>query len=388
MKKSFLIPIVFFSVVSCKQQITDGKEKIAKFIPDNTPYISGLLEVTNDTSHHYSEVVVGYFTNHIDFTYDEIFSLSDEAPGVYNTDLMTQLIRSMTWLGMSYQAEKNAKVSVTGPLSHPLEKEVRLENNNDGLYNDVNSSIKLVAGEFYRLDVRLPDGRSYSNTTQIPSEVSIEIPDSIGVKVKLLKRDDGGLHEFPISRPPIIYNHPKESHLRVAQRNLNIDRELLLLEPGEEFNFKDHSNYLRSGSHYGISLKKNNPDTLLSYWGQDLEKPRSKIWMDNKAWFRFSFFSAGIGDNFFPMVDLYAASEEWDKQMLTPLLDAIDNRDTTFFFDVSTILKVGEDGNVLPKEQSDAIGFFAGYFSVYDRATIYPIRNFDLDSLLAANGNK
>ena len=48
--------------------------------------------------------------------------------------------------------------------------------------------------------------------------------------------------------------------------------------------------------------------------------------------------------------------------------------------------KAGENGNILPKKDLDAIGFFTGNFSVYKKTVLYPIRNYDIDSVLTANG--
>jgi hypothetical protein len=58
------------------------------------------------------------------------------------------------------------------------------------------------------------------------------------------------------------------------------------------------------------------------------------------------------------------------------------NPDSTYLKKISTILKRSEDGSILPKEQSDAIGFFAGYFSNYETSVLIPQRSFDVDSVL------
>ncbi|MBO6872009.1 MAG: hypothetical protein JJ882_15505, partial [Balneola sp.] len=65
--------------------------------------------------------------------------------------------------------------------------------------------------------------------------------------------------------------------------------------------------------------------------------------------------------------------------------EALSTRDSTYLFDVSTIEKIDENGKILPKSDNDAIGFFAGYFSLYKKTVLIPVRNFDLDSVLSKN---
>jgi hypothetical protein len=108
-----------------------------QMIPDGTPYIAGLVEATNDTVHHFPEVVVGYMTdvvwdtdnwNHPD--------MLDNYPGLYNPTLWTQVVKTSEYFGFGYQAESEAVVKITGPLNHPKQKTVKYSSFGNGVYGD------------------------------------------------------------------------------------------------------------------------------------------------------------------------------------------------------------------------------------------------------------
>lgn len=387
MKKAILIIFCILCSISC----TTGTEQDRippKRIPDHTPYIAGLIEASPDTTHHYPEVVVGYFTdNFISTKYyrkhkrTERKTLLHSYPGIYSPQLLTQLLETSIYFALSWEPEPNATVSVRGPLRMPQEKTVTFIHEGRGIYGDVNYDLERVPNGRYKLLVKLPDGRTYQSITHIPAAVSLELPNSVGIQVKLKHIGDGIPKERNSPGFPIPINAPANSFITVYQKNESIDRDLLLLEPGEEFKFNDRSPYLRAGSTYYISLSKNNRDFIYNPWGQ-LDKPKSEIWMYSYCWVRLSFFSKGVGRMYQPIFTWFTTGGEWSEDMFHPYSKGFN--DTTYLFDVSTIYKVSKNGNVLPKDSSDAIGFFGGYYSRYKRYTMYPIRPFDLDSVLAA----
>lgn len=391
MKKVILPILCLLYIASC----TTGPEGLKippKMVPDHTPYIAGLIEASPDTTHHYPEVVVGYFTdNFISKKYylkhkemerkKLLFSYS----GIYSPQILTQLIETSLLFGLTWEAEPNAKVRVIGPLDTPKEKTVVFTHEGKGIYGDVNYELERIPNGRYKLLVTLSDGRTYQSITHIPDAVNLELPDSVGIEVELKPYEDGTPKEQNTPGYPIPINAPENSFITVYQKNESIDRELLLLEPGETFKFSDRSPYLRKGSTYYISLSKNNRDSVHNPWVQSLDKPKSEVWMYSHCWVRLSFFSKGVGKMYDPIFIWYTSSGGWQRNMFQPKAEAVAYNDTTYLFDVSTIYKVGKDGKVLPKDSSDATGFFGGYFSLYKRYTMYPIRNFDLDSVLTSN---
>lgn len=373
--------------MSCEPNFEVNDKLEYKYIPDKTPYIAGLIEATEDTVHHFPEVIVGYFTDPLDYQHPGIRWDHDYYPNVLNTDLLTQLLKTSTFFELIYEFEIDAEVIVKGPQNSPEEKQVKFTGLEKGLFGDINHDLVLIPGGTYTLTVKLPDKRIYSSTTKIPESIPIVIPDSIGIEVINTSYGDGTPYEIYKNREVIPFNHPEQTHVLIVQSNEDTDRETLLLEPDEMFRFNDLGNYLRSGSLYGIAMGKTTTDTLWKSWIQDLNKPKKSVWNKKQNWNRFSFFNEGVGGNFFPMEDLFTAEEKWENTMSRRLFEAYDTEDSTnYLFDISTIRKVGENGEVLPKEESDAIGFFGGYFSVYKKTTLYPIRNFDLDSVLTAHG--
>lgn len=374
--------LLLITLTAC---VTDssGEEHVPKMLPDRTPYIAGLIEVSYDTTHHYPEVVVGYFTDSQNLNDPNIIY---SYPEIYSTTLKTQVVKTSYGFSLGYQPETEATVTVTGPLDTSKEQTVTFQHENNGVYGDQNYALPREPEGRYRLEVTLPDQRKYIADTVIPEAVDMSLADSITIDLRYEPFGDGTPREEHIEPTPIIFNTPDDYFLTVLQYNTDKDRELLLMEPDEHFGYTDRSNYLRTGIGYAVGFPKPfPPDTLLRRWTQNLEKPREEIFMDKHYWLRFSFFSKGIGKMFFPLVDFYSGGERYDDQIMTPTLDALAYNDSTYLFDVSTINKIGEDDKILPKDSSDAIGFFGGYFSMYRQTTLYPIRHFDLDSVLMAN---
>lgn len=378
----FSFIVVLTSLTYCTS-VVDQDKTTPKFIPDHTPYIAGLIEATHDTVHYFPEVVIGYFTDPLNSYNEEILNPDKAYPNLYNTTLIAQLTKTSRFFGLLFEPEINAMVTVQGPLNTEYERNTLYTHIGNGVYGDKEYQLKLLPGQQYRLMVTLPDERKYQAVTVIPNAVDVHIPDSIGIKVKYRPFDDGTPLEIDIQRFPILIKYPHQAILLEMQENSEHDRDFLLMEPEEEFRFNDYGPYLRLGTVYGIGLINSKIDTITNSWTQRLDKPKEEIWMKRREWYRLSFFSDGIGGNFFALPDLFSSNQYYLDTMNEHLFDAYDSRDTTYLFDISTIHKLDSDGRILPKDSSDAIGFFGGYFSVYRTTTVYPIRTFDLDSVLA-----
>lgn len=352
-------------------------------VPDHTPYIAGLIEASYDTTHHYPEVVVGYFTDTQNI-HDPGILLERRYPAIYSPILMKQVTITSILFALSFQPETNAKVTVQGPLGTPKNRTVKFKHEEKGVYGDINSKLRLIPNKKYILTVKFPDGRTYQSKTHIPAATSLTIPDSVGIEVTYVP---SGPAEKAQPGYPIEINSPANSFIVITQKNTTKDREILHLDPEAEFKYNNRGPYLRLGSHYGMFFPSD-IDSLYDPWIQGLDKPKSEVWMKMRVWLRISFYSKGIGSMFFPLASKFATSEKFSKKIIRPPGNATKKNDPTFLFETSTIRKVGPNGNVLPKEASDAIGFFAGYFSYYRTFMEYPIRQFDLDSVLTATANK
>ncbi|XWN37843.1 MAG: hypothetical protein ROO71_02725 [Balneola sp.] len=343
----------------------------------------GLIEATNDTVHHYPEVVVGYVS---EGRFNDEREITSDIPNLFNPSLWTQTVRTFKSFGLSFKGEENAIVRIKGPASNSQENVVILTKKSSGLYGDVNSEIKLRPGEKYTLEIELFDGRKYQKETIIPKSTEIEIPDSIDLNIEFVPYQDGTPREESNPNKFYIFEYPEGNFLTEIQSNADTDRETLLLEDWEDFLFQDRGNYLRLGSMYALTIPSWDNDELRRAWIQDLSKNREKIWESKTQWMRFSFFSKDIGNNWQHMNEIFSSKGIlWD-EMYDRFIRAFTSRDSTYLFQVSTIEKVGENGEILPKSENDAIGFFAGYFSVYKKTVLIPVRNFDLDSVLSVHG--
>lgn len=388
--KHYLIPIIILSFCySCVNDtgIKSEVSSILNFVPDNTPFIMGLIEASNDTLHYFPEFVVGFVSQKQRDDNDDVFKDYRDYNDIKNTDLLVQVVNTSKWFNLSFFPELDAVVRLEGPLSEISPKKVTLTNLGNGRYGDDTESLKLLPGESYKMETIFPDGRKYYSETIIPSQIDIDILNSFDIEVSLRKYETGEFYEKQKSRNIIEYGFAPETKLLLIQNNTNQDREYLFLEPNEKFLFEERGDFVRSGSLYGVGLAKKGIDTLYQSWIQNLAIDRTQVIDSAKHWYRFSFFSSGIGDRFIPMEEFYSAKEEWLNSMNSNLYKAFDTNDSTYLFRTSTIQKISENGDILPIEETDAIGFFGGYFSVYRKSTLIPIRNFDLDSLLTATGH-
>lgn len=379
MKKE-IYTLLFIFVLSCS---TATEHNPPKVIPDHTPYIAGLIEFSPDTTHHYPEIVVGYFTD-VHETGDpsvkkkEAFDSYPTPKDIYTPILLKQVRSTGINFGLLFEPETKAVVSVRGPIGSAKEKKILFIHEGYGVYGDQNYALSRVPNGEYELRVILPDGRTFGALTHIPQAVNFSIPDSVGIPVRFESRRPSEIH---IKKQEIIFPTPENSFLTVMQWNSSLDRELLLLKPNEHFLYTERSNYLRTGVGFGIYFTQQPQDTLTRPWSQQLDKPRDEIWMKQHYWLRFSFQSRGISKLYFPLLNIFASTKYFNGKILKPAADAAAFNDTTYLFDVTTINKINKNGEIVPSNR-EVFGFFSGYYSLYKQYTLYPIRNFDLDSVL------
>lgn len=382
---SFLFIFLMFVSLSCTTESIPEQETIEpQNLGDDTPFIMGILEATYDTVHHHPELVAG-FVNNVD---GYINPNSLDTIEVFNPTLWTQVVNTSKLFHLTFTPDNEAFVSVTGPLGGPGEKKVEYSNTGNGVYGDTGFELEIVPEGIYRLEVLFSDGRTYRGNTTIPHQTAIEVPDSIGLRVDYAPYNDGSAREEnPDSVDYYIpVEYPENSSLALVQSNSNRDRETLLLEDYEYFKFNERGPYLRDGSMYHISKTNSPVDSLRRSWWQDLyDKRKEDVWHSRHFWMTFSFFSEDIGNIFHPMVDMYSSKGEAFDDMMDEFVENFEARNPSYLLDVSTIQKVNEDGEILSQSETDAVGFFAGYFSVYRTTTLYPLRTFDLDSVLMNN---
>lgn len=351
-------------------------------IPDHTLYVAGMIEYSPDTTHHYPQIVVSYFTQVI--RKDEPYSGEDylmEYTDIYTPMLLRQIVATAHLFQLKWEPETKAIVSIKGPLGTTKEKKVIFTHEGHGIYGDVNYALPRIPNGKYKLRITLPNGSTFGAVTHIPEPVNLTIPDSIGILVKFGQQ--GPPLEKHINRHEILIPTPKNALFTIMQWNTSLDRELLLMKQDEHFHYTNRSNYLRTGIGLFVDFVRQSSDVFSPGWSQTLDKHQDEIWMKQHYWLRISFQSKGIGKLYFPLMNIYSATEEWEQVIQQPKGDALAQRDTTYLFNASTIYKIGKNGILISASQSrDVFGFFSGYYSLYKQFTVYPIRNFDLDSVL------
>lgn len=363
---------------------TNNEEELFRLIPDRTPYIAGLVEATYDTVHHFPEVFVGYVSDPA-FVSDPFnyFYYTNET--VYNTTLWAQITGTIQMSKLVTEHEEDAVVIVTGPMGESEEQTVNYTYINEGIYGDTHSELVLKPRSTYRLDVTLPDGRSYTRTTTIPSEATVDVEDTVYTQVVYRPYDDGTPFEWNNQNLPEVYiSIPEDSYITELQTNTSHDDKFFYTDI-DQLLFAEKGNYMRRGIIYSIrTYAQNERDTLLQTWSLDIGgvKKNDPDYSKREDWYRISHFSKEIGERFNNFDEWIVPVGEEYERIENKRINFSFNRDSTYLKEVSTILKRAEDGTVLPKAQSDAIGFFAGYFSVYKKVVLIPERLYNVDSVL------
>jgi len=358
----------------------DGKQKL---VPDNTPFIASLLEVTDDTVHHYPEVYVGTVTFNEGF--NDNLPCCPPAKGIWWPTLNAQVMKTARRMDLVRSHINKAQVSITGPLDTEHSKKVHFKNEGLGVYGDQNYELELIEEGRYRLDVTLPDSSRYRAVTTLPQMAQFEVPDTLRPQLELVPLQSGGFIEQTPEFIRFDFTEAPNAEMTEAKINESTDREVFFLEENEQFLFSDKGNYLRYGAFYLINhneISSFADSTFLSvFWDRDSGDPlikKNNIWMYlrqlnsdmSNPWYHQPIFTTIAG----------GSDDLWDKQDQKQV-DAFHNRDTEYLFEISNILKVGENDKVLPEEQSDAIGVFGGFSSVYRKTVMIPQRSWDPDSL-------
>ena len=224
MKKLTQSLMIFMASILGCQNISNNKPLgTDRIIPDKTPFITGIIEASNDTVFYYPQVTVGYAT---DAQFATPYFNVHHIPGLFSPTQWTQVVRTIERFELSYEFEDEAEVWIKGPLSHKNEKTVHLKNEGFGVYGDVSNELQLIPGKLYLLNVSLPDGRSYVEDTIIPDSIRIDVPDSIGLNVVYSPYQNGTPFERSISEKKITINPPRQTFLKEYQnrnQHLGID---------------------------------------------------------------------------------------------------------------------------------------------------------------------
>lgn len=355
------------------------KDDYTPLIPENTPYIIGILEATEDTVHHYPEVFVGYLSQPEGF----------EAPYEWNVDGIwwpvtnVQVTRPATWMDFKIISDREAQVTITGPLGETNEKSVALLFNEKGIgvYGDVNYQIPIIAGKKYRLNVTMGDGRRYNAVTQIPELFKWQVPQKAFLELKLVKDGFGEYFEKEKQYLTLPFTLAKGVEYITYQENSEYDYENFNTAKGNLL-FDNRGSYLRFGAAYAIYDYSDQPqleDAIPIKWFEYYDD--SEIRSSMKWWLTLNQLNKPLSNFFYEVFPRFAGADSgrYNHQYIARG-NVMKNQDPSYLFDyMSNIKKIGKDGNVLRK--SDALGVFGAYTAAYRRLTVIPKRSWDPDTV-------
>jgi hypothetical protein len=369
--------IVLVILTGLFQSCDPQKESNFKpLVPDETPFIVGVLEAAQDTVHHYSEVFVSTVSNPEGFEAEPVWT----TPGIWWPIVNALVTRPVTRNDLKRTADTGANVSITGPLGAPNEITVQFTNLGKGVYGDTQYKLTLEGGEQYNLLVTMSDGRQYMATTKIPELFEWEVPDTLTMELALdqyangiYKEEDKQVAELPFSVGPDVGYIIRKANSEFDYFNFEVQE--------GSFLFDDRGDFLREGASYGLFDASSFPDkrVFMLGWDGNGSNPlrSSENWMLSISQLNLPL------SNFYYSVFRFLGTNpggRWDMQDQARL-KALVERDNTFLFDISNVYKVNRNGEVLPNHQVDAIGVFGGYSAAYRRLTVIPQRSWDPDTL-------
>jgi hypothetical protein len=356
--------------------------------PERTPLIAATFEATPDTQAFYApaEVFVGLIEEPLDKDYVVYLDPAVEVDeAIYSPTLHAQVME------FAYQGhfrpipDTGAEVVVTGPTGTAWEQRVVLPHHRAGVYVDTAERLVMLAGGHYQLDVHMQDGRHYQSEMRLASQPDWSIPDTLEVEVKRLYRERSGncYEESDLWENAPRLPDPqtvKDGSLAAMQVNYSNDWEVFFTPPGG-FRFEDRGNYRREGGTYSIFTPAAHSTGMFGIGWLEKASPKQGFVSEKKAWFRFSQMEWNLSRFYFNefIEFLNLNGDPSNDRYWNTVPDAIFQRNSDYFFGVSNIKKVGENGELLPK--SDAVGVFGGYSSVYRSSVIIPRRTWNLTLL-------
>jgi hypothetical protein len=346
------------------------------FVPDNTPLVVGVLEATADTVHHYPEVFVGTVSNpegvEVEYT--------REVKGIWWPVTGAQVAGSCTWMDLERTPDTGASVVIVGPMGEPEETQVEFTHEAQGVYGDRDYRLPLIGGKSYKLAVTMSDGRAYTATTRLPELFEWSVADTAEIELKLGRYANGIYNEQDVR--PVDMNFAVSSDVGYITYHTNSEYDYQNFDvPEGKFLFEDRSKFLREGAAFGIFDAElfTSKKSIYLGWDESSDDPlrHSEYW-----WLSLYQLNSDLSRYYYSPFSMMGTEPggPWEQRDFNQNRAFVE-RDTTYLFDISNILKVAEDGSIYPKKQTDAIGVFGGYSAAYRNTTVIPVRSWDPDTL-------
>lgn len=347
-------------------------------IPEETPFIVGILEATNDTVHHYPEVYVGYLSQPKGFETNLVWKI----PGIWWPVTNVQVTRPATRMGLKREHDTEAKVTIKGPLGESNETKVRFAHTGKGVYGDVQYQLPLIGGESYRLSVTMGDDRLYTATTQIPELFEWNVPDTVILELELKQYVSGRYYEQEKKDALLTFSVSPETEYITYQNNSEYDYHNFNTSPGN-FLFDNRGNYLRFGAAYGIFDVSDQPQLRAIQIGWFESNDGTPLRTSMSWWLTMNQLNERLSRFYYSVFPRLATSDNgrYDRQDLARIKVQREHDSSYLFKYMSNIVKGGKNDEVLPKEQSNAFGVFGAYTASYQNLTVIPKRSWDPDTL-------
>lgn len=374
-----------------KDPVLDGK-----MVPDRTVMIASHLDASPEDSLYNlpAEVYVAYATAS-GGVYDEQYRITqdpDAFPGVYAIELASLnafVIETSYKAGLRYDPEPDAQVSLTGPLGQAGEQTVALTHQGAGRYND-GGRLSREAEATYRLNVTLPDGRSYASETTLPGTPQGQLAEYYELPLRWWEwpsgtraesnssTDDEMSNSLAPSLPVFSYHGNTTTRQIKINKNRIFSRELMeVREEGHTLRFEG------KGPHFWETA------VFTETVGDHVDLQDIITWSVSDT--RKTFFDASclyyrVTDMNPDMLRAYQleglhyandpSDDAFDLQQRA-MRRAFGTRDTSYLFDESNIFFAAEDGRPDTTQASRAIGVFGGTASRYLTTWVFPVRTWD-----------
>ncbi|MFN3597441.1 MAG: hypothetical protein ACK41D_09250 [Rubricoccaceae bacterium] len=352
----------------------DGARRPRHF-PDGTPFIVGVIEATPDTAAFYGppEAFVGTIIDPMSGRFlperDPNFFIDN---AIWSPTLYGQVVKLANQAHFLPVADNGATVTMTGPLGRPTERTVTLQLRNHGVYADLQGALDVVAGARYRMDVTRSDGKRYTATGSVPTLPEWTVPETTLVNTRI-HRDNRGHTEMGLSEEVGGWRLSPDANMTVTQTNYENDREIFLLDEGEQFFHWQRGNYRRAGGQYAIHMRDREPPYIPAVvWAQHCS---FELTNSTRVWLRLSQIGAELEKMYTnEHNETSRMSDDGHEQFVRRLWgnDGFGPRYAEWLFSLGNIEAL--DGGLRP------FGVFGGYSSIYRTTVMKAVRNYEIPS--------
>jgi hypothetical protein len=368
--------IILLFLIGCTQP-SDPLTWQTPIVQNNTLFIGGAIEATPDSSIYYPQVfvaeVIDQRKSYIAWEDESIFPIMDK---LQKAIPITLIMHNLSVLNLKPKGITDAEVKLTGTVNG-ITQTINLISEGLGIYSDKERRLTIKPEGTYKLQVKAK-GRTYESTTTLPKLIETNLKETLPITLKLDSVLVNGKYEYreiPLDHPKVGFKTGvTNSNMAIFQMNVENDKDFL---NSRNFQYGIHGNWIREGFRYYAYDGNLAPEAVPLEFGSI---PQHQARTQASLFFKATRFDTNL-TNWYNQEYIVTAVNTLltpeDKKRDQALVDVTYKRNPAYLWEISSWVKLDDNGNPLPKSQNDALGYFGGVSARYIKSTLQINRNFD-----------